>query len=173
MPTIAQLKQQVDRIWAASFQTDLTDTLAAHLRHYALVGVQAALEAALVEELELHRQHARQTHAGSTFHRSGSYTRRVLTSHGFIPDLHVPKLRGGNAERSWQVLRRYHLAMPLLLDQALYLYTLGLSIRDLQEALYVLFGHVLSREAVNRVTIAASTPMQAWRERPLTDTRPS
>lgn len=172
MPTIAQLKQQVDRIWAASFQTDLADTLAAHLRHYALVGVQAALEAALVEELELHRQHARQTHAGSTFHRSGSYTRRVLTSHGFIPDLHVPKLRGGNAERSWHVLRRYHLAMPLLLDQALYLYTLGLSLRDLQEALYVLFGHVLSREAVNRVTIAASSPMQEWRERPITDTPP-
>jgi putative transposase len=172
MPTIAQLKQQVDRIWAASFQTDLADTLAAHLRHYALVGVQAALEAALVEELELHRQHARQTPAGSTFHRSGSYTRRVLTSHGFIPDLHVPKLRGGNAERSWHVLRRYHLAMPLLLDQALYLYTLGLSIRDLQEALYVLFGHVLSREAVNRVTIAASSPMREWRERPITDTPP-
>ena len=172
MPTIAQLKQQVDRIWVASFQTDLADTLAAHLRHYALVGVQAALEAVLVEELELHRQRARQARAGSTFHRSGSYTRRVLTSHGFIPDLHVPKLRAGNAERPWQVLRRYQLAMPLLLDQALYLYTLGLSIRDLQEALYVLFGHVLSREAVNRVTIAAQSPMQTWRERPITDTPP-
>ena len=36
MPTIAQLKQQVDRIWVASFQTDLTDTLAAHLRRSAL-----------------------------------------------------------------------------------------------------------------------------------------
>ena len=43
MPTIAQLKQQVDRIWVASFQTDLADTLAAHLRRHALAGVQAAL----------------------------------------------------------------------------------------------------------------------------------
>ena len=116
MPTIAQLKQQVDRIWLASFQTDLADTLAAHLRRHALAGVQAALETALLEELEAHRQHARQALAGVTFHRSGTYTRRVLTSHGFIPDLHVPKLRGGNAERPWQVLRRYQLAMPLLLD---------------------------------------------------------
>jgi transposase-like protein len=62
--------------------------------------------------------------------------------------------------------------MQLVLDQALYLYTLGLSIRDLQEALYLLFGHVLSREAVNRVTVAAQSPMQRWRERKITDTPP-
>jgi transposase-like protein len=62
--------------------------------------------------------------------------------------------------------------MQAVLDHALYLYTLGLSIRDLQEALYLAFGHVLSREAVNRVTIAAQSPMQLWRERPITDTPP-
>jgi transposase-like protein len=59
-----------------------------------------------------------------------------------------------------------------VLDQALYLYTLGLSIRDLQEAVYVLFGHMLSRDAVNRVTLAAQSPMEAWRQRPITDTPP-
>jgi transposase-like protein len=172
MSTIAQVKQQVERIWVASFQTDLADTLAAHLRRHALLGVQAALESALVEELETHRQCARAQHHDASLQRSGTYTRRVLTSHGFIPDLHVPKLRSGNAERRWHVLTRYHLAMPLLLDQALYLYTLGLSIRDLQEALYVLFGQVLSRAAVNRVTLAAQSPMQQWRERPISDTPP-
>jgi transposase-like protein len=62
--------------------------------------------------------------------------------------------------------------MQVVLDQALYLYTLGLSIRDLQEALYLVFGHVLSREAVNRVTVAAQSPMQRWRERKITDTPP-
>jgi putative transposase len=172
MPTVAQLKQQVERIWVASFQTDLTDTLAAHLRRYALAGVQAALETALVEELEVHRQRERERGACAALQRSGSYTRRVLTSHGFIPDLRVPKLRAGNAERSWQVLTRYQLSMPLLLDQALYLYTLGLSLRDLQETLYVLFGHLLSRSAINRVTLAAQSPMEQWRTRPITDTPP-
>jgi transposase-like protein len=172
MTRIAQAKQQVERIWLASFQSDLADSMHTQLRRHALAGVQAALEAALLEELEAHRQQARQAHPDRTFHRSGTYTRRVLTSHGFIPDLHVPKLRGGTAERPWQVLTRYHLAMPLLLDQALYLYPLGLSIRDLQEALYVLFGHMLSREAVNRVTLAARSPMEAWRTRAITDTPP-
>lgn len=172
MSTIAHVKQQVERIWYASFQTDLTDTLAAHLRRHALAGVQAALETALVEELEAHRQPYRQQSLPVPLQRSGTYTRRVLTTHGFIPDLHIPKLRGGNRARDWQVLTRYQLSMPLLLDQALYLYTLGLSIRDLQEALYVLFGHVLSREAVNRVTRAAQSPMDTWRTQPITDTPP-
>ena len=172
MSTIAQVKQQVDRIWYATFQTDLTDTLAAHLRRHALAGVQAALEAALVEELELHRQPFRQHVLPVQLQRSGSYTRRVLTTHGFIPDLRIPKLRALNRARVWQVLSRYQLSMPLLLDQALYLYTLGLSLRDLQEALYVVFGHVLSREAVNRVTRAAQSPMDTWRSQPITDTPP-
>lgn len=172
MPTIAQVKQQVDRIWYASFQTGLTDTLASELRRQALLGVKAALETALLEELEAHRQCVDHEQHSAALQRSGTYTRRLLTTHGFIPDLHIPKLRAGNRERRWEILRRYQLSMPLLLDQALYLYTLGLSIRDLQEALYILFGRVLSRQAVNRVTLAAQSPMDEWRTRPITDTPP-
>jgi transposase-like protein len=62
--------------------------------------------------------------------------------------------------------------MQVVLDHALYLYTLGLSRSDLQEALYLVFGHVLSREAGGSVTIAAQSPMQVWRTRPITDTPP-
>jgi transposase-like protein len=53
-----------------------------------------------------------------------------------------------------------------------YLYTLGLSLRDLQEGKDLILGTVLSRQAVNRVTVAAQTPMDAWREQPLADTPP-
>lgn len=176
MPTIAQMQQQVDRIWYESFHTLLADTLLVQLRQHALVGVRAALETALLEEVRAYQQTCRQSTATllppSAFHRAGTYVRRVLTSYGFIPDLRVPKLRSGNRDRSWHILARYQLAMPEVLDQALYLYTIGLSIRDLQEALYVFCGHVLSRDAINRVTIAAQSPMQSWRNRPLTDTPP-
>jgi transposase-like protein len=176
MPTIAQMKQQVDRIWHESFHTTLADTLLVQLRQHALTGVRAALETALLEEVCAYQQTCRQSTATvlpqSAFQRAGTYVRRVLTSYGFIPDLRVPKLRSGNRDRSWHILRRYQLAMPELLDQALYLYTIGLSIRDLQEALYVFCGHVLSRDAINRVTIAAQSPMQLWRNRPITDTPP-
>jgi transposase-like protein len=177
MPRVAELKDQVDRIWFASFHTDLADTLTQQLRQQALLGVQATLEAALREEVATYRDHLRATaraasRTPSPFRCAGQYQRRVLTSYGLIPDLRVPKLRSGNAERPWQILTRYQLAMQPVLDLALYLYTLGLSIRDLQEALYLIFGHVLSREAVNRVTIAAQSPMQVWRERTISDTPP-
>ena len=175
MPTIAQMKQQVERIWHESFHTVLADTLVMQLRQHALIGVRAALETALVEELRAYQQTCRQSTARvlpTSAHRAGTYARRVLTSYGFIPDLRVPKLRSGNRERSWHILTRDQLAMPELLDQALYLYTIGLSIRDLQEALYVFCGHVLSRDAINRVTIAAQSPMQIWRNRRITDTPP-
>jgi len=177
MPRVAELKHQVDRIWFATFHTNLADTLTQQLRVQALRGVQATLEAALREEVAAYRDHLRATaraafRTPSRFRCAGSYHRRVLTSYGLIPDLRVPKLRSGNADRPWQILTRYQLALQPVLDLALYLYTLGLSIRDLQEALYLTFGHVLSREAVNRVTIAAQSPMQVWRERTITDTPP-
>jgi len=176
MPTIAQMKQQVDRIWSESFHTTLADTLLVQLRHHALAGVRAALETALDEEVQAEKQTcilAEEPHLRSSiFQRAGSYPRRVLTSYGYIPDLRVPKLRGGNRDRPWHILTRYQIAMPIVLDQALYLYTLGLSVRDLQESVSVLFGHVLSRDAINRVTLAARSPMQRWRERKITDTPP-
>jgi transposase-like protein len=139
MPTIAQMKQQVDRIWSESVHTTLADTLEAQLRQHALAGLRAALETALVQELLAYRQTCPQTAAKllltSAFQPAGTYTRRVLTCYGFIPDLRVPKLRCGNRDRPWHILPRYQLAMPGLLDQALYLYTVGLSRSDLQEAL--------------------------------------
>src|SRR3954470_14021996 len=101
MSTVAQVKHQVNRIWYASFQTDLADTLASHLRHHALAGVQAALELALVEELEVHRQPYRQHSLPVPLQLSATYPRRVLTTHGFIPALHIPKLRGENHARPW------------------------------------------------------------------------
>ena len=176
MPTIAQMKHQVDRIWSESFHTALADTLLVQLRQHALLGVRAALESALEEELLAYQQTctlALPPHLRSNaFQRSGTYARRVLTSYGYIPDLRIPKLRSGNRDRPWHILTRYQIAMPVVLDQALYLYTLGLSVRDLQESVYVLFGHVLSRDAINRVTLAAQSPMQRWRERPISDTPP-
>ena len=167
MATIAQAQAQVERIWRATFHEELASTLQEHLRQQALRGVHAALEAALVEELLAYR-----ATTPTAARRSGYAERRVLTTFGFIPDLAVPKLRAGNAARPWQILTRYQLSMSRVLDQSLYLYTLGLSIRDLQEALYVLLDHTLSREAINRITIAAQSPMEQWRRRPLTDTPP-
>src|SRR5215470_1371071 len=100
MPTITQMKQQVDRIWYQSFHTALADTLLVQLRQHALVGVRAAFETALIEEVRAYQQTCRRSSTGglpqSARDRAGTYTRRVRSAYGFIPDLHRPKLRSTN-----------------------------------------------------------------------------
>lgn len=177
MPTIVELKTQVERVWQASCPSPWDDLLDQQLRASALIGVKATLEAALVEELTAALGYPPYARYGQGAkppeqQRSGSFSRQLLTSYGLIPDLHIPKLRRGNATREWQILRRYQRLAPRVLDQLLYLYQLGLSLRDLQEALYVLLGETLSRQAVNRVTEQVETTMQAWRRQPLGETPP-
>jgi putative transposase len=175
--TTADLADTVKRIWHHSFQTELDSALDQQLRTQALSGVKAALEAALLEELLTAREAAIAQLADASrlpnhLYLSGSYSRRVHTLYGTLPDLRLPKLRAGNATRDWHILRRYQQTMPQLLDRMCYLYTLGLSLRDLQEGMYLILGTVLSRQAVGRVTLAAQTPMDAWREQPIGDTPP-
>ena len=152
--TIAQVEVQIERVWRSSFQCELDEALEDCLRASALVGVKTALEAALAEELDAHLGfgHYKRDPRGPKppeRQRSGFFQRRVETSFGHIPDSWVPKLRRGNEDRRWHILVRYQSAQRIVLDKALYLYTLGLSLRDLQEALYLFLRRVLSRTAVN------------------------
>jgi len=159
---------QIVRIQSTSFQPELSTALAAKLRQ-AVVGVtKATLEAALVEELLAER--SRQSEAVGR--RSGYFTRVLDTEQGRIEKLRVPKLRSGNKERSWQILERYHRSLGSLLNFTLSLYVMGLSLRDLQEALYHLLGSVLSVSAVNRVTIEAQVHMDSHRQAKLVQTPP-
>ncbi len=175
--SIAEVEIQIKRIGQRTFQTELGDALELRLRETTLIGVQATLEQALQEELTLALGFEAYTRKPTgrkpvAQQRSGFFTRETDTTYGHIPDLRVPKLRAGNKQRHWQILVRYQSPLQSLLDKALYAYTLGLSLRDLQELLYLFLGHVLSCSAVNRVTLAAHTPMEAWHEQPLTETPP-
>jgi transposase-like protein len=175
--TISAQQGQVERAWHSLGLTDLHADLAVHLRQAALVGVQATLEAALQAELTSELGFAPYVRLATgrkpaTQQRSGSYTRPVVTEFGPIAALKVPELRAGNRQRRWRILQRYQLAQASLLDKALYLYTLGLSLRDLQEMLYVWADQLLSRAAVNQVTLAAQTRLAAWRDHPLPATPP-
>ena len=175
--TIAEREIQIQRVWRSSFQYELDEALETRLRESALVGVKAALEAALVEELDAQLGFGRYVRLSTgkkppEQQRSGFFERQVDTSQGYIPHLRVPKLRRGNKSRAWQVLVRYQGALQTVMDKASYLYALGLSLRDLQEALYLFLGHVLSRTAINRVTLAVQSKMNVWREQPIAQTPP-
>lgn len=163
--TIAEREQQILRIKNAGFQSELNEQLKCHLRKQVVATVQATLEAALVEEVA-----ADAALLNPKPRRSGYFQRTLDTQYGRIERLTVPKLRHSNKERSWRILERYQRSLPGLLDYAAYLYIMGLSLRDLQEALYFLLGRVISRTAVNQVTLKVQERMKAQQQAAIAET---
>lgn len=165
--TIAEREAQIIRIKEASFQSELDEQLEAHLREQVVQAVQATIEAALIEEVQ-----AEIETISPKPRRSGYFARTLDTQYGRIKRLLVPKLRHNNKDRTWAILERYQRSLGRLLDYAGYLYIMGLSIRDLQEALYFLLGAVLSRTAINRITLKVQQRMEAHQQSPITETPP-
>lgn len=165
--TIANREQQIFRIKSTSFQAELDEQLKEHLQQEVVSVVQTTIEAALVEELTVQL-----AEMSVKPRRSGYYPRQLNTQFGQIEKLSVPKLRYGNKEREWRILDRYQRSLKGLMEFASYLYIMGLSLRDLQEALYFLLGTVLSRTAVNQVTLKVQADMETRRQAPITETPP-
>ncbi|MCP5015634.1 MAG: hypothetical protein GY938_10215 [Ketobacter sp.] len=162
---IVEREQQILRVKAASFHAQMDEALEKQIRADVLATVQNTIEAALVEELLAERSQF----LGSP-RRSGYYRRVLDTQYGRIPDLRVPKLRWGNKARTWQILTRHERNMAGLLAYAGYLYVMGLSLRDLQMALYFLLHSVLSTTAINRVTLKVQAQLDQERLRKIEHT---
>ncbi len=158
--TIKEREAEIVRVKEASFAPGLAAELQQQLIKDIITTVQATLEEALVEEVGVHLAGL----GSKKPRRSGYYERKVGTQYGQIEALRVPKLRSGNRQREWQILSRYQRCLSDLLDYAGYLYVLGLSIRDLQVGLYFLLGTVLSRSAINQVTLRVESRMKAHRQ---------
>jgi transposase-like protein len=165
--TIAEREVQIIRIKEASFQSELDEQLEEHLRKQVVQAVQTTIEAALVEEVEVEVETM-----SPKPRRAGYFARTLDTQYGRIERLLVPKLRHSNKERTWTILERYQRSLGRLLDYAGYLYIMGLSLRDLQEALYFLLGAVLSRTAINRITLKVQERMEIHQQSPITQTPP-
>lgn len=161
--TIQDREAQILRVKASSFQSELDAALEESLRTAVISAVKTTIEAALEDELTSDLA----TMGSDRPRRSGHYTRGLDTQYGHIAALQVPKLRQRNGERTWQILERYQRGLGSLLDWLCCLYVMGLSLRDLQEALYFLVGHVLSRSAVNQVTLKVQQQLDTHRQAPI------
>jgi putative transposase len=163
--TIAGCEEQIIRIKSASFQPELNEALEAQLRERVKIAVQTTVEGAL--EAELAEDLA--DRIDEKPRRSGFFRRVMDTQYGRIAELRVPKLRWGNKEREWHILQRYQRGLSSFLGFALYLYVLGLSWRDLQEACYFLLGAVISRSAINQITLQVQARLDQQRLAPITE----
>lgn len=164
----AECKAAILRIQAASFQSELDEALRQELQTRVISTVRNVLEGALVEELGADLRNWK----GPRPRRSGYYPRILDTQYGRIPDLQVPKLRWGNDTREWRILTRYEKGLRGWLEQVGQLYVLGLSLRDLQVALYAQLGTILSPTAINRVTLRVQRQYEQVQHAPITRTPP-
>lgn len=161
---IVTREAQILRVQAQNPYPELNEALQEKLNTEVLSVTQSVLEAALCEELQ---EHLKQV-TGERPRRSGYFKRVLDSEHGRIEALSVPKLRHSNGQREWQILGRYQRGLGSLLNFCLSLYVMGLSLRDLQEALYPLLGAVLSVNAINRITEVAQQQMNQRRTAKIT-----
>jgi transposase-like protein len=160
--SIAEREKQILRVSQQSFHRQLNEALTSKLKTEVVDTVKTVLESALKEEVtEFLKTREKKPY------RSGYYYRGVNTQYGQISDLAVPKLRERNKEREWQILERYQRSLGNLLDWMCVLYVMGLSLRDLQEALYWILGKVLSVSAVNQITLNVQKQLESKRQVPL------
>ena len=164
--TIAQRELEILRVKTASEYSELNEDLKQHIQTEVVATVQSVLEESLKEEVTVHLAEL----TTKKPRRSGFYSRSLSTQYGHIPHLAVPKLRQDNRKREWKILSRYSRCLTGLLDFAGYLYVMGLSLRDLQEVLYLLMGTVLSTSAINQVTLRVAERMYAYRQAPIVQT---
>ena len=157
--TIKDREQQILRVKANTFYPKVNEVLQEKLHNDVKAVVKTTIEAALVEELKADLGNLQ----GAKPRRSGYFHRSLDTQYGHIGELQVPKLRQRNRERQWQILTRYQRQLGCLLDWLCCLLVMGLSLRDLQEALYFLVAHVLSRTAVNQVTLKVQQQLEQRR----------
>jgi putative transposase len=129
--------------------------------------VKWTLEQALAEEvtasLGCKRYERRLVSRSPEATRSGTYQRELWTQYGGIFDLRVPKLRRGNRDLHWQSIERYERCWGPFLDQQLLHYSLGHSLRDLQEAMHLTLGEGLSLDACNRLVLGLEERAQAFK----------
>lgn len=159
---------QILRVQTQHPYPELNKALQEKLNTEVLGVTQKVLEVALCEELQKHLN----TFTAGRPRRSGYFKRILDSEYGRIESLSVPKLRHGNRDRDWQILQRYQRGLGSLLNFCLGLYVMGLSLRDLQEALYPLLGAVLSVNAINRITEAAQEQMNQRRTAKITTAVP-
>jgi transposase-like protein len=100
--------------------------------------------------------------------RNGSYRRGLLTSYGWIPNLHVPRLREGRVR--FRCLKAYARRTSEVDAGVLRLFLAGVSTRSMEEVLEPLLGAAsLSAATVSKIARALDHLVRQYHDRRLLD----
>ena len=138
------------------------------LSRHTLRTVKLLLEDRMHEELVNYLNAGRYIrHPRRLGHRNGWYQRRLVTTWGTVPDLHVPRTRCAGFRPS--VLTRYQQRMPQVDYLIRSVFLGGLSTRQVGPILAPLLHDTVSATTVSKVTQLLDRAVAAFHHRPLAD----
>ena len=133
-----------------------------------LRGLKALLEGLLEDEVSTHLGAARYERTKSRQgHRNGHYTRDLITQHGLLRRLKIPRLLEGGMDFSYfDHYQRRQGSIDAAIGQ---LFLQGISTRKLKSIAKDLFGAPVSPGTVSNIASALDADLQAYQSKPLSD----
>ena len=126
-------------------------------------------EKSLNTELDDHLGYDKHSSSSHSNSRNGSMAKTVYTDDGML-DIDTPRDRDGSFEP--QIIKKRQTRLPTLDSKIVYLYSQGLSTREIVETLEELYGTDVSPTLISRVTDAVLADVIEWQSRPLDDVYP-
>lgn len=126
-------------------------------------------EKALNAELDDHLGYQKHAGSGSGNARNGHTPKTVYSDSGAL-EIQTPRDRNGDFEP--QAIKKRQTRLPLMDAKIIYLYSKGLSTREISETLEELYDTEVSPTLISRVTDAVLEQVIEWQSRPLDDVYP-
>ena len=154
----AQIEQLLDGLDSQEDVAEATKLL--HKRFF---------EKSLNAELDNHLGYDKHSSSSNSNSRNGLMTKTVYTDDGVL-DIDTPRDRDGSFEP--QIIKKRQTRLSTLDSKIIYLYSQGLSTREIVETLEELYGTDVSPTLISRVTDAVLADVIEWQSRPLDDIYP-
>ena len=124
--------------------------------------IQVALDAELENELGYSKYDYKNKHTDNC--RNGYSTKRVQGSMGEV-DINIPRDRNGEFEP--ELVKKHQTAISSIEDKIIFLYSQGVSTRDIQKTMNEMYGIDVDDGRVSKITDKLLPLIREWQERPL------
>jgi len=148
---------------------ELRETIWKAIEERIMYGVKVIIESLLIAErtewLQAQPYERGETRKG---YRNGKYKRALMTKHGLIPDLAIPRVRKGDLV--FKMLEKYKRRTPDVDSAIGRLFISGISTRKLEDILKELYGKRCSRQTVSDTQKALDEEVEKYKSEPIDDT---
>jgi len=126
--------------------------------------LRESIQTASEVEMDAHLGYEKHQESDNPNYRNGTNKKTLKSKYGEI-DVAIPRDRDGSFEP--QLVKKRERLLNGSEDLILFLYTKGMSVRDIQHHLDDLYGYQLSEQTISNITSAIIEKAKEWQNRPL------